>query len=286
PVTILGRGSKLIGGKIQTTLARQDVEQVLVNGFFPACSKDDMPQANKRAGFVELGLPFVADAAITRHLAKFLRTHAQDRMPTHVLFNGGVFNSSLLRDRLVEVIASWMERAPDVLPDADYDLAVARGAAYYGLVQRGRGIRIRGGVARSYYIGIEGAVPAVPGIAPPVRALCVVPFGMEEGTEARVPSADIGLVVGEPVAFRFFSATDRKADAIGHVLDEFTWPSVLTETAPVTTLLEAPGLEPGTLVPVHLEVKLTEIGTMELWSVAGDGQRWRLEFNVRDKERA
>ncbi|MBK8013651.1 MAG: Hsp70 family protein [Deltaproteobacteria bacterium] len=286
PVTILGRGGKLIGGKIQTTLTRQDVEQVLVNGFFPACSKEDSPQTNKRAGFVELGLPFVADAAITRHLAKFLRTHAEDRMPTHILFNGGVFNSALLRNRLVEVIGSWMDRAPDVLPDADYDLAVARGAAYYGLVQRGRGIRIRGGVARSYYIGIEGAVPAVPGIAPPVRALCVVPFGMEEGSEARVPSADIGLVVGEPVAFRFFSATSRKNDAIGHVLDEFTWPSVLTETAPVTTMLEAPGLEPGTLVPVHLEVKLTEIGTLELWSVANDGQRWRLEFNVRDKERA
>ena len=284
PITVLGRGVKLIGGKLRTDLSRAELEAVLVNGFFPECDRDARPEEARRAGFMELGLPFVSDPAITRHLAAFLATHtAEGALPTHVLFNGGVFNSPLLRKRLLEVVSGW-SAPPVVLEENDNDLAVARGAAYYGAVRRGGGIRIRGGVARSYYIGIEKAVPAVPGIPPPVEALCVVPFGMEEGTEADVPSRELGLVVGEPAEFRFMSSTTRH-DALGETLDEFTWPDELTETAPVHTQIEAEGLEPGTLVPVRLEVKLTEIGTLELWSVSRDDRhRFRLEFNVREQE--
>jgi molecular chaperone DnaK (HSP70) len=286
PVTILGRGSKLIGGKIKADLLRSDVERLLVEGFFPRAPRDAKPERAKRTGFMELGLPFVSDTGITRHLAHFLATHDRGRgTPTHVLFNGGVFNSALLRARLVETMASWSDRAPKVLEGADYDLAVARGAAYYGAVRRGRGIRIRGGTARSYYIGIETSAPAVPGVAPPIRALCIVPFGMEEGTDARVPGGELGLVVGEPVEFRFLESTTRKNDRIGQVLDEYTWPGELIETAPISSMMEADEVEPGTLVPVRLEVKLTEIGTLEVWSVSSDGRRrWRLEFNVREKE--
>ncbi|MCK6544693.1 Hsp70 family protein [Myxococcota bacterium] len=286
PVTILGRGSKLIGGKIKVDLERADIERLLIEGFFPRVSREEKPERARRAGFMELGLPFVSDTAITRHLAHFLATHGKGELPTHVLFNGGVFNSPLLRSRLVEVIGSWSggRDAPRVLEGADYDLAVARGASYYGAVQQGRGIRIRGGTARSYYIGIETSAPAIPGVAPPIRALCVVPYGMEEGTEARVPGGELGLVVGEPVEFRFLSSTTRK-DPIGFVLDEYSWPEHLTEGSPLVSMMEADGIEPGTLVPVRLHVKLTEIGTLELWSVAtDDSRRWRLELNVREQK--
>ncbi|MEQ8980811.1 MAG: Hsp70 family protein [Deltaproteobacteria bacterium] len=277
PLTILGRGSKLIGNKIRTELLRAELESILLEGFFPACAADAKPQEARRTGFMEIGLPFVQDAAITRHLAQFLARHGA---PSHVLFNGGVFNSALLRARLIEIIGSW-GTAPQVLEEDDTDLAVAKGAAYYGAVRAGGGIRIRGGVARSYYVGMETAAPAVPGVAPPVRALCVVPFGLEEGSSIDVPGVQLGLVVGEPATFRFFSATHRKADAPGLVLDEFTWPDQLEETAPITATIEADGLEPGTVIPVTLAATVTELGTLELWSVAQDGQRFKLEYNVR-----
>ncbi|MBK6683418.1 MAG: Hsp70 family protein [Deltaproteobacteria bacterium] len=283
PITVLGRGSKLIGGQLKAELLRADLERILVEGFFPVVANDARPVEARRTGFMELGLPYVADPAITRHLAKFLSTHLGDGgLPTHLLFNGGVFNSPLLRERLLSVLEGWGLR-PEVLTGSDNDLAVARGAAHYARVRAQGGLRIRGGVARSYYVGIEGAAPAIPGVPPPLRALCVVPFGMEEGTQADVPSGELGLVVGEEVGFRFLSSTERKNDAIGTMLDEFTWPEFLVETAPIHLKLEAKELAPGTLVPVHLQVKLTEIGTLEVWSVAKDGQRWRLEHNVREE---
>ncbi len=278
PLTILGRGSKLIGNKIKTELSRAELEAILLEGFFPACAADAKPQQAARTGFMEIGLPFVQDAAITRHLAQFLSRHGA---PTHVLFNGGVFNSALLRARLLEIIGSW-GAAPTVLEEDDTDLAVAKGAAYYGAVRAGGGIRIRGGVARSYYVGMETAAPAVPGVPPPIRALCVVPFGLEEGSSIDVPGVRLGLVVGEPATFRFFSATHRHDDAPGLVLDEFTWPGQLEETAPITSTIEAEGLEPGTVIPVTLAATVTEVGTLELWSVAEDGRRFKLEYNVRE----
>jgi hypothetical protein len=167
------------------------------------------------------------------------------------------------------------------LPNADLDLAVARGAAYYGLVRRGKGVRIRGGAARSYYVGVETSLPAVPGAAPPIKALCVVPFGMEEGTEADIPKQEFGLVVGAPAEFRFLGSTIRRADTPGTLIEE--WEGQIDELAPVTTTLEAPGKE-GQMVPVHLHSKVTEIGTLELWCLSRDGkQRWKLEYNVRER---
>jgi molecular chaperone DnaK (HSP70) len=285
PITILGRGSKLIGGKISTTLTRADVERVLLDGFFPLCGLDAVPSTQRRTGFMELGLPFAVEPGITKHLALFLRRHAKPGvLPTHLLFNGGVFNSPILRQRLIEVLTGFGRR-PVVLEESDHDLAVARGAAYYGASRLGRGIRIRGGTARSYWIGIETSMPSVPGVRPPIRAMCVVPFGMEEGTEATVPGTQLGLVVGEPVEFRFLSSSTRKTDFIGNVLDEFEWPDHLVEGAPLVATLEPEGVEPGTVVPVRLEVKVTEIGTVEIWSVRTDGPgRWRLEFSVREQK--
>ncbi len=285
PITILGRGSKLIGNKVSTELRREEVETTLLDGFLPLVERDAEPQATKRSGLAELGLPFASDAAITRHLASFLRRHlGEARLPTHLLFNGGVFNSPVLRARLLDALGRFGQ-VPAVLEESDHDLAVARGAAFFGLTKHGRGIRIRGGVARSYYVGIESAMPAVPGLRPPIRALCVVPFGMEEGTHTPVPSGELGLVVGHPVEFRVLSSSERKHDRPGVVLDEFEWPGQLVETAPVSATITAGDRPSGALVPVRLEAHVTDVGTLELWCVETQGPgRHRLEFDVRESQ--
>jgi molecular chaperone DnaK (HSP70) len=283
PVSILGRGSKLIGGTVRMDLARDHVRRIILDGFFPFVDHGARPQKRRATGLRELGLPYAHDPAVTRHLADFLERHG--RPPTAVLFNGGVMKGELLRARVAEMVGAWQGRGPArALAGTDLDLAVAHGAAYYGLARSGRGIRIRGGTARSYYIGIEAAVPAIPGFAPPVKALCVVPFGMEEGTAVKLPEKELGLVVGETAEFRFFAASDRKGDAPGALLDPDD--VVLEELGPVEANLPAgQGAEAGTTVPVSLESRLTEVGTLELWCVAREGQgRWKLEYSVRERD--
>lgn len=281
--SLLGKGSKLIGGQIKVEVDRQSLESVLIDGFFPACEPSERPSQARTSGFMELGLPYVADPGITRHLASFLGRHSQGRAPTHLLFNGGVFKSPLLRERLLGVMQSWQDRPLQLLTGTHADLAVSVGAAHFGARVLTGGLRIRGGVARSYYIGIESAMPAVPGVLPPIRALCVVQQGMEEGSQIDVPGMRLGLVVGEEVSFRFFTATHRKDDQPGQILDEYSWPDELTEIAPVHARLEAQDLEPGSLVPVRLVAELTELGTLQLWSVGEDpSTRWRLEYELRE----
>jgi molecular chaperone DnaK (HSP70) len=299
PVTVLGRGRRLMGGTIQSELTRAEIEQVLVNGFLPEVPVTEVPRMQRTVGLQELGLPYASDPAISKHLAYFLqrnaevlaqraptrKTHKKSSLPTAVLFNGGVFKAQPLRDRLVAILNSWAKvagAAPvKVLQGTDLDLAVARGAAYYGLVRRGRGIRIRGGTARSYYVGVETALPAVPGSPPPIKALCVVPFGMEEGTETDVPGQEFGLVVGVPAEFRFLGSAVRRTDPVGTLVED--WEGQIEELSPMTTALEARGME-GQTVPVHLHSKVTEVGTLELWCISADGKRrWKLEFNVREQ---
>jgi hypothetical protein len=204
--------------------------------------------------------------------------------PTAVLFNGGVFKGEPLRKRVVSALNSWADGPKEkikVLPGTNLDLAVARGAAYYGQARRGKGIRIRGGAARSYYVGIGSALPAVPGSPPPLKALCVVPFGMEEGTEADLPELEFGLVVGSPAEFRFLASSSRRGDTVGTMVEE--WEGEIEELSPLATTLESQG-KSGQTVPVHLHTKITEIGTLELWCLSRDGkQRWKLEFNVRER---
>ena len=245
PVTVLGRGSKVIGGTIKTELTRELLNASLLDGFLPRCAATDLPLRGRRVGLTEIGLPYAADPAITRHLARFLgqqagSLHTGGAMirPSAVLFNGGVFKATELRQRVLDVLADWAGNPVPELQSSDLDLAVARGAAYYGQVRRGRGVRIRGGVARSYYVGMETSAPAVPGVPPPIKALCVVPMGMEEGTEADVPSSELGLVVGEPAVFRFLSSTTRRDDPVGTVLDRWN-PEEIQELAPLETALAA-----------------------------------------------
>ncbi len=293
PVTVLGRGSRLIGGTISVDLERDNVARALVDGFFPVCGLDERPERQRGSGFLEVGLPFESDAAITRHLAHFLGRHGG--RPSHVLFNGGVLKSELLRRRLLEVLGSWYDAAPEPLAgEPDLDHAVARGAAYYGASKLRGGIRIRGGVARSYYLGIETAGLAVPGAPRPLKALCVVPQGMEEGSDHDVPGGGIGLVVGEAAAFRFFSSTVREQDQPGQLLDRWR-PDELTESDPLEAHLtssaatgaEHPsGATPGTIVPVTFRSRITELGVFELWCTSAEtGEEWKMEFSVREEGR-
>jgi hypothetical protein len=306
PVTILGRGSKLVGGTVSVDLDRETVSKLLVDGFFPVCALADKPAKRRVSGFREIGLPFETDTAITRHLAAFLTANldvarasrpcaapaasATGETPvphalTDILFNGGVFKAPALRDRLLEVLQQWFpDSAPRLLEGRhDLDFAVARGAAYYAFAKQGKGVRIRGGAARSYYVGIETSGLAIPGVPRPLRALCVVPFGMEEGTEVDVPSEPVGLVVGEPTTFAFLASSTRKQDKPGDVLD--SWPEgELAETDPIQAHLPATEPNEEGYVPVKFKSRITELGVFELWCVSQiSPQQWKLEFSVREE---
>jgi hypothetical protein len=305
PIVVPSRSSKLIGGSIRTELTRDEVGATILDGFFPQVEASARPVSRVRAGLSQLGLPYAQDAAITRHLAAFLGRQLgavaelegfADRVvggaegasfihPTAVLFNGGVFKSALLAERTLATVNAWLASegaAPArLLAGADLDLAVARGAAYYGHVRRGRGVRIRGGTAFAYYIAVESSMPAVPGLEPPVQALCVAPFGMEEGTEAELPALELGLVVGEPVSFRFFASSVRRQDGVGTLLDAWA-ADELQELAPISATLPPEGRGPGDVVPVRLHARVTEAGVLELEAVPrSGGERWKVEFDVR-----
>jgi hypothetical protein len=302
PIVVPSRGSKLIGGAIRTELTAEEVRTTIVEGFFPDVPASSRPATRVRGGLTQLGLPYAQDAGVTRHLAAllgrqvdatvelagFVRANDPDATflhPSAVLFNGGVFKSALLAERTLGTLNGWLAAegaAPArVLAGADLDLAVARGAAYYGYVRRGHGVRIRGGTARAYYVAIESAMPAIPGMEPPMQALCVAPFGMEEGAEAELASQQFGLVVGEPIQLRFFGSSVRRQDPIGTLL-EFWQPDELQELGEIRATLPHEGRNDGDVVQVRLRAVATETGTLELTAVAvnGDGH-WKIEFDVR-----
>jgi hypothetical protein len=302
PIVVPSRGSRLIGGSVRTELTRDEVTATIVDGFFPQVDASARPAARLRAGLAQLGLPYAQDAAVTRHLAAFLGRQRDaaaelpgfaDRRPagatlihpSALLFNGGVFKSPLLAQRLRAVVDGWLASeggAPlRLLDGTDLDLAVAHGAAYYGYVRRGRGVRIRGGTAFAYYVGVETAMPAVPGVEPPLQALCIAPFGMEEGTEAELPALELGLVVGEPVRFRFFASSVRRQDVVGTLLDGWE-ADELRELDAIALTLPADGHASGEIVPVRLQARVDETGTLEVEAVAREGaQRWRVQFDLR-----
>lgn len=318
PIVVPSRGSKLLGATLKTDLTQQEVQQTLVDGFFPKVAVTEHPVQKTRGALTQMGLPYAQDAGITRHIAAFLSKQAnalsgnseaaqQDFnpfanmpgmpgteapaadfiKPTAVLFNGGVLKSNLLADRLSDTINEWLINADaefaKQLSGLDLDLAVASGASYYGAVRRGQGVRIRGGIASSYYVGIESAMPAIPGMAPPMEALCVAPFGMEEGSSVQVPSQEFGLVIGQPVHFQFFGSTTRREDQAGTHLDHWA-PEDLDELPEIqVTLPVSEGRREGEVVPVTLASRVTELGTLYLEAIATDnGQKWHVEFDVRE----
>ena len=289
PVAILGRGSGLIKGTIKASLDLKDVEQVVLDGFFPRCALADEPVAATAMGMKEFGLSYEADPGITRYLARFVSSYKDGsgnvKLPTVVVFNGGVMKSSLMRQRVLEVLGDWKEDMDQgsirEVEAIDFDLSVARGAAYYGQASQGGGVRIRAGLGQSYYMAIEASMPAVPGIPMPTRALCIAPFGMEEGTQAESRDRLFNLVVGETVTFDILASSTRKEDEVGIVIDN--WEDMdIREMSTIETHLEG---EAQTLIPVTFEVKVTEIGTLEFWACSrDDDKKWRLELNVRPKE--
>ncbi|MEL0608513.1 Hsp70 family protein [Vibrio echinoideorum] len=318
PIVVPSRGSKLLGATLKTELTQQEVQQTLVDGFFPKVEVTEHPVQKTRGALTQMGLPYAQDAGITRHIAAFLSKQAnalsgnseaaqQDFnpfanmpgmpgaeapaadfiKPTAVLFNGGVLKSNLLSERLSDTINEWLINADaefaKQLTGLDLDLAVASGASYYGAVRRGQGVRIRGGIASSYYVGIESAMPAIPGMAPPMEALCVAPFGMEEGSSVQVPSQEFGLVIGQPVHFQFFGSTTRREDVAGTHLDHWA-PEDLDELPEIqVTLPVSEGRREGEVVPVTLASRVTELGTLYLEAIAADnGQKWHVEFDVRE----
>ncbi|MGI6523700.1 MAG: Hsp70 family protein [Bdellovibrionota bacterium] len=302
PVAATARGSSLFAKALSTTLTREDIEKVLIDGFIPLTAADDFPIEKVSAGLQEHGLSYAADPALSKHLARFLsrslsnirsdeallavvpQAESADEIliPNAVLFNGGVFKSSLLRQRVVDLLSSWSSSGSvKELPGADYDLAVARGAALYGAIRASKkGLKIHAGTARSYYIGVETTMPAIPSYEPPLNGLCIVPQGMEEGSELCVEGKEFGLVTGRPVEFRFFSSSVRAGDAIGDTIEDAA--QSLEELSGLQiTLPSVEGYE-GEVVPVQIHTAVTETGMLELWMYhTQSDKKWKLEFNVR-----
>ncbi|MCA1663994.1 MAG: molecular chaperone DnaK, partial [Myxococcales bacterium] len=284
-ITVAGRGSKLIGGAMRDEIGRAEAQELVLDGFFPRVAADAAPE-KRRAGIQEFGLPYAADPAITRHLSAFLKLH--DARPTAILWNGGVLKSAAIRARILEVLTSWLGTTPRVLENAAPDLAVARGAAYYGLARRSageRGTLIRGGAARAFYLAIDTA-QVTPG---QVTVMCLTPRGFEEGAEVTLSEHALELLINRPVRFRLFTSSDRVGDRAGQLLT--LPPDALAELPPMYTVLRFVRSSQEAALSVNLRARLTEIGTLELECVAratGNEQedRWKLQFDLRASEDA
>ena len=301
PVTIAGRGSKLIGGSLQAELTRQEVEAIAVDGFFPLVRHDDEPDRGAKAGMQEFGLPFVADPAVPKHLSQFLRRHRAEALAAHrdhaalvdggggalnrparpdaILFNGGALTPESVRRRIIDVITSWFADmpgpayAPRVLTNISLDLAVAQGAAYYGVVRRGEGIRIGGGTARSFYVGLETSAAEKPW-------LCVVPRDSQEGEEIGIAGHDFDLLMGQPVVFPLASSSVRADDKPGDLVRAD--PETIRELPPLQSLMRVSRKAKAERAPVSLLARVTEVGTIELWCQSRtDARRWRLQIQLR-----
>ncbi|MFQ3224430.1 MAG: hypothetical protein ACI8Z5_000679 [Lentimonas sp.] len=303
PVAVPSRGSSMFAGTVATTLSRATLTQIALDGFLPMIDPTVMPEELSSAGLQEFGLSYEADPVLSKHLARFLTRSLQNVQanpalagkfnesalggtflrPTAVLFNGGFFNAAPARERVLSLLNQWTGDATvRELAGARYDKAVAHGAAYYGLNQlTGSGVRVKAGASRSYYIGLETAGLAIPGFKPPLKALCVVPQGMEEGTEEVLDSREFGLVTGEEVTFRFFSSSVRSGDVVGTVLPDAE--KELEETLELKTVLTPlEGHATGEAVPVKIHAKVTEMGTLDLWMQhTRSDHKWKLEFAVR-----
>jgi molecular chaperone DnaK (HSP70) len=287
-VTVQGRGRSVIGGALHTAITPDDVRRAIFDGFFPPVERDAEPLKTGRTGLQEMGLPYVNDPAVTKHLAAFLKRQLPPgEAPDAILFNGGVFQPQLLRDRLIDVMRPWYDQPgkpwqPLVLANPSLDLAVAWGASYYAWLKHSGGRRIGGGIPRSYYIGVEVSRENAEQSGDAFRAvLCVVPRRLEEGEEIALPKPELELALGQPVLFPLYTSTVRGDDKPGVLLN--VGPEQLLQLPPLHTILRGGKRAGAKRVPVTLAAKCTEIGTLELYCVAKDGDnRWRLEFNVRD----
>ena len=289
-VTLPGSGSRLIGGGLQTEITRAEALEILQTGFLPVVDLEAKPES-RQSGFQEFGLPYAQDAAITRYLAAFLTAHRgvsiddddsssnhDSARPDIILFNGGFFASTVLRQRLIDQVTSWFRSddpawSPIVLQNERLDLAVAHGAAYYGMVRRGQGVRIAAGLARTYYVGIEDETGTS-------RAMCLLPAGIEAGEDVEIAEPSFLLRLSEPIEFPLFVSSTRLTDKPGEIVP--IDPEQMRALPPIRTVLKSRGHASGEPIPVELVGKLTEVGTMEMWCRQTNGSRsWQLQFDVR-----
>ncbi len=310
PIVVQDRTSRLIAGTLKYELTKEEMMQIIEEGFFPITGGEEAPAKTSRVGLQEWGLPYAQDTAISHHLSSFLQKHQAEMkdmcqkagkphcdiiMPEAILFNGGALKPPFLQKRITQAMENWFISVagsapgegegwkPLVLSNKMADLAVAYGAAYYGLVRQGKGVFIRGGIGRSYYIGLGSAKKeGATGKEHSVQALCVVPRKMEEGQEIEIKDKEFTLLIGEPVSFPLYDSSSRLLDQAGDILpvDEETI-HTLNSLPPLQTILRR-GRAKVREVPVHLRARLTEIGTIELWFVTHEGDRqWRLQFGIR-----
>ena len=286
PLTLAGRGSAVVGGTLSDVLSRDELERTIIEGFFPVVNVDDLPRRSARVGLQEFGLPYATEAEIPRHLAFFLRQHAATTgRPDAVLFNGGALTPLAIRERIVDILSHWFSTPsevwrPTVLTSTSLDLAVAYGAAYYGLVRRGQGVRIGGGSARAYYIGIGDQGRNTSAASDTVNALCLVRHGMEEGEEVHLSEPEFEVVVNQPVSFPLYASSTRMGDQPGQMLT--LSPEEIAVLPAIRTVLRF-GKKAGMVkIPVQVSARFTEIGTLELWCEARQtNHRWRLQFQLR-----
>ena len=294
-ITLLGSGSSVVQGNVSTTLSRAAAEAAVVDGFFPHVDSEAEP-AVRRAGLVEFGLPFAADPVITRHVAAFLKRQRQTvaealglsreaaeaeprrLQPDAVLLNGGVFRSSQLQNRILDVLGGFRGEALRKLDNPEPELAVARGAVAYGLARRGIGLKIGGGSPRSYYLLVRAQDATG-------QAVCVLPRGADEGETFALPNRSFALRLGEPVRFQLVSSTSQK----GHRPGELITPDERYEQLPdIAAVIDKKGSDPGAQeLNVSLEAQLTEVGTLEMSLLAQDDRtrRYQLEFQLRADNR-
>jgi molecular chaperone DnaK (HSP70) len=274
-ITVLGTGSSLIGKSLKTEILREEALELALEGFLPFSERGEAPKDEKRSLFRELGLPYVTDPAITRHLNAFLEPTGQ--APDAILFNGGFFIPEILRDRVADVVGKWYDRRPEILENTDLDLAVARGAAYYSYVRStGSGVLVRGGLPRTYYIGLgdakEGKFPAI----------CMVPRGAEEGAAIEIDNDALQLVANRPVSFRLYSSLTRTEDKLADVLEFSADDADLHLHAPLHAVIRFGKKAEERLIPVKLGARLTEVGTLETWAESKiSDNRWNLQFELR-----
>jgi molecular chaperone DnaK (HSP70) len=274
-ITVLGTGSSLIGKSLKSEILREEALELALEGFLPYSERGEKPKDEKRSLFRELGLPYVSDPAVTRHLNEFLEPTGET--PDAILFNGGFFIPEILRERVADVVGKWYGRRPEILENSDLDLAVARGAAYYSYVRStGSGVLVRGGLPRTYYIGLGEAREGK------FSAVCMVPRGAEEGATVEVDNSALQLLANRPVSFRLYSSLTRTEDKLGDVVEFDSADSGLHTHAPLHAVIRFGKKAEERLIPVKLGARLTEIGTLETWCESKiSDNRWRLEFALR-----
>jgi molecular chaperone DnaK (HSP70) len=301
PVNILGAGRAVVGGTLNAELTRQEVEEALIDGFLPLTEPGDLPARERRTGLRELGLPYASEPAVTKHLAAFLTVAGSDSSnpqsavrnpqsemvrPDAILFNGGFFAPPVTRERIVETVANWFREKrkqwqPKILISEAPESAVAVGAAYYGHVRKSGGLRVSGGNARAYYVGVQTGARVADG---QVRAVCVLPRGTEEGTTLDLEGREFATLANRPVTFTLYSSTTGH-DAHGTVVtlneDE------VHRHAPLITTLRYGKKSRQVELAAQLTMSFTEVGTLELWlNSLNSDHRWRLQFQLRGAQAA